>query len=113
MMLFSELICGSVNRGRACSEFETLFDLLFEELILEFLLSEDLSAFLTSSNQIRHHLLCRAERQIFKYFESFLSEASSHLIREPSQLSEPNSFALSETVLINEVDGFIAGEIVV
>ena len=98
---------------RMCSESEALFDLFLQEFILEFLFSEDLSALLSSSNEVGHDLLCRSKRQIFEYFVVFLSEASRHLVGESSQLSKSDSFALSESVLFNEVDCLVASNIVV
>ena len=95
------------------SELEASGNLFLQELILEFLLSQHLAALLATSYKIGHDLLSRPERKVFKYFELIFCESTRYLVREASQLSEPYTLIVSEAILLDQLDGFVAGRVVV
>ena len=93
----------SREKWRASSEGEDAFgDLLSQNLILEFLLTKHLSALLSASHQVWHDLLSRAKRHILVDFVAVLSELSSHLIGETSELSEADSLVLFAPKVIDK-----------
>lgn len=69
---------------------QTLADLLRQNFVLEFLLSQDLATLLTSSHQVGHHLLRWAVGYIFEHLKTLCSKIACHLVGEASQLTEPN-----------------------
>lgn len=90
-----------IGARRSESE-DTLGDLLSQNLILEFLLAEHLSALLSAAHEIRHYLLSRAKRHVLVDFVAVLSELSSHLIREAPELSEADPVVRLAPKVINK-----------
>ena len=74
--------------------------------ILELLLSEHLFGFLASSDEIRHHCLCRPIWEVLVHFQVLvLGQLYSELITEPFKLGKSHltivNFELSNLVLGN------------
>ena len=65
--------CGS--EGSDAGEY-----LLFKHIVLELLLTQDLSALLTTANQIRHDLVSWTKRQVFEDFKVLLGEGVRDLV---------------------------------
>ena len=62
------------------SEPESGENLLFQELILELLLSEDLATLLAASYQVWHYLLSWAEWQVLENSEAFSLQVRCELV---------------------------------
>ena len=66
-------------------------DLRPQELVLELLLSEDLSAFLPPADQVRHNCASGTIRQVLGNFKALVGQTTGNLIREALKLAESES----------------------
>ena len=66
-------------------------DLLFQELILELLFTQNLPRLLASSDQVRQHLIGGAIRQVFVNHVVICSDFAGYLVRKTFQLSKSDS----------------------
>ena len=71
-----------------------------QNFILKYLFPQNLTTFLTPTNQIRHYLLCWTKWDIFVYFKAFAGKFTSHLVWESSQLPKSHSFTNFETKIV-------------
>ena len=77
------------------------------------LLSQDLATFLTASNEVRHDLFSRSERQILEDLEALGLNRRGDLVREASELAKSDSLRLLEPSLISEFHGDVTSVLVV
>jgi hypothetical protein len=91
------------------SECDPSPDFGLEELVLEFLLPENLPALLSPPYQVRHDRVCGTIRKVLVNLEAFIRQLSRDLVGETLKLAHRNTSALIHTQGLDLLTGDLNG----